>query len=346
VNEASKPVEGPEDAPLDAFEAAAYWHGVFEDGEPAAGQRERFEEWLAADPRHRAAYASVEYAWAGMASAGVEDRILSMRREALAAPRNPRAGWLRAGAAAASIVGAVAVVVGIIVLRGPLGGHPGASEFATHVGERSSITLSDGSTVVLDTASRIKVAFDTKVRRVRLLAGQAWFEIAKNQIRPFVVEAGDRMVTAHGTAFDVRLEGNDRIRVTLVEGRVSVEALNGGGAGSAILTERQDLLPGDQLIVTATRPITKHKVDVAKATSWREGRIVFDNDTLANAVAEVNRYSIKKIVVADPHLASLRMSGVFIAGHSDSFLETVTGNFPIKVVSDAPDGELRLTAAD
>jgi transmembrane sensor len=346
VNEASKPVEGPEDAPLDPFEAAAYWHGVFEDGGPAAGQRERFEEWLAADPRHRAAYASVEYAWAGMASAGVEDRILSMRREALAAPRNSRAGWLRAGAGAASIVVAVAVVVGIMVIHGPLGGHSGASEFATHVGERSSITLPDGSTVVLDTISRIEVAFDPKVRLVRLLAGQAWFEIAKNQIRPFVVEAGDRMVTAHGTAFDVRIEENDRIQVTLVEGRVSVEALNVGGAGPAILAEREDLLPGDQLTFTARRPITKHKVDVAKATSWREGRIVFDNDTLASAVAEVNRYSIKKIILADPRLASLRMSGVFIAGHSESFVETVTGNFPIKVISGAPGGELLLTAAD
>ena len=82
--------------------------------------------------------------------------------------------------------------------------------------------------------------------------------------------------------------------------------------------------------------------DVAKATSWREGQIIFDDDTLAMAAAEVNRYSAKKIVLADPRLAELRMSGVFIAGHSDSFVETITGNFPIKVSSD-PHGQIVLT---
>jgi transmembrane sensor len=345
VNEASKSLKGPEDANRDPFDVAAHWHGLFEDGEPAAGQRERFEEWLAADPRNRAAYASVEYAWAGLSSAGVEDRILSMRREALAAPRNPRAGWFRASAAAASIAVAVALIVGILIRHGPLGADPNAGEFATQIGQRSSITLADGSTVVLNTDSRLRVAFDPQVRRVQLVAGQAWFEVAKNQVRPFVVEAGDRMVTAHGTAFDVRLEDHDRIQVTLVEGRVSVEPLKGNGAGPNALTEHEDLLPGEQLIVTATRPAAKHKADVTKATSWREGQIIFDDDTLGNAVAEVNRYSAKKIVLDDPRLASLRMSGVFIAGHSESFVETVTGNFPIKVMSTA-DGQLLLTATN
>jgi transmembrane sensor len=103
------------------------------------------------------------------------------------------------------------------------------------------------------------------------------------------------------------------------------------------------LLPGDPLVMTRTRPATKRKTDVAKVTSWREGQIIFDDDTLAAAVAEVNRYTAKKIVVADPRLASLRMSGVFIVGHSDSFVETVTDNFPIRVTID-PDGQILLSA--
>ncbi|HEX3869467.1 MAG TPA: FecR domain-containing protein, partial [Pirellulales bacterium] len=219
---------------------------------------------------------------------------------------------------------------------------PNVGDFATRVGERSNIILTDGSTVVLNTDSRIRVAFDGRVRRVQLLAGQAWFEVAKNQPRPFVVEAGDRKVTAHGTAFDVRLEDHDRVQVTLIEGRVSVEALGTSGAGPNTTSDHEDLLPGDQLVVTGTRPATKRRTDVTKATSWREGEIIFDDDTLATAIAEVNRYSAKKIVLADARLASLRMSGVFIAGHSDSFVETVTGNFPIKVASDS-GGQILLT---
>jgi transmembrane sensor len=342
VNEASQHMIGSEDPPRDPLEVAAYWHGVFDDGAPDAAQRERFEAWLAADPAHRAAYASVERAWTGMANAGVDDRILSMRRAALGAPRHARRAWIRPTAIAALGLVAIALVVGIVFRPGPWGADHGDSEYVTQVGERSSITLTDGSAVVLDTNSRIKVAFDSQVRRVQLLAGQVWFEVAKNQPRPFVVEAGDRKVTAHGTAFDVRLDDHDRVQVTLIEGRVSVEALNPTGAGPNIPVEHEDLLPGDQLIVTGTRPATKRKTDVAKAISWRDGQIIFDDDTLAAAVAEVNRYSAKKIVLADPRLASLRMSGVFIAGHSDSFVETVTGNFPIKVTSDS-DGQLLLS---
>jgi transmembrane sensor len=153
------------------------------------------------------------------------------------------------------------------------------------------------------------------------------------------------VITAHGTAFDVRLEDHERLQVTLVEGRISVEALESSGPGPNLATEHEDLLPGDQLVATATGLATKRKTDLAKVTSWRERQIIFDNDTLANAVAEVNRYIAGKIVLADPHLESLRMSGVFIAGRRDSFLQTVAGNFHIKV-SDGDDGRIVLTAAN
>lgn len=329
--------------PRDPFEAAAHWHGLIEDGDPDARTRERFEAWLSSNPLNRSAYESVERSWTLAANAAVDERIMAMRREALLAPRKARVRWGRPAAVAASILG-FALVIGVLLRSGLPGDRHKAGEFVTQVGQRSSITLADGSAVVLNTESRIQVAFDKHARRVQLLAGQAWFEVAKNQPRPFVVEAADQRVTAHGTAFDVRLEDHDKVQVTLIEGRVSVEALK-HGARPNVPGEREDLVPGDQLVVSPMRGLTKHKVDVAKTTSWRDGEIIFDDDTLANAVAEVNRYSAKKIVLADERLASLRMSGVFIAGHSDSFVETVTGNFPIKVTSDA-DGRLLLSPAN
>jgi transmembrane sensor len=334
---------GPQDTAGDAFDKAAQWHSLIEDGEPSSSERERFEAWLAADPKNRTAYESLQRSWARMASAAVDDRILRMRREALSAPRRKRLTWLWTARIAASIL-VIAVAATILIRHSPLTSHLARSDYATQIGERSTITLADGSTVVLNTASRIHVAFDAQVRRVQLLAGQAWFEVAKNQPPPFIVEAGDRVVTAHGTAFDVRLEDHDRVQVTLIEGRVSVETVQKSGSGPNI-PEHEDLLPGDQLTVTAARPAMMRKIDVAKATSWRAGQIIFDDDTLESAVAEVNRYSPKKIILLDPRLGSLRMSGVFIAGHSDSFVQTVTGHFPIKVTPDG-EGQLLLSAAD
>ena len=328
----------------DIFDRASYWHGLIEEGQPTGPERERFAQWLAADSRNSAAYASIRRAWMGMGNAAVDERILSMRRDALAIPTNSRQRKYGSTAIAASILMALVFGAGLLVHRGRLGANAG--EFVTQVGQRSSITLADGSTVMLDTASRIRVEFDARVRRVRLLTGQAWFEVAKNQPRPFMVEAGDQVVTAHGTAFDVRLEEHDQIRVTLIEGRVSVEEVARPGEGIIrpdASRNREELLPGEQLVVTATRLPIKQKADIAKATSWRAGQIIFDNDTLENAVAEINRYSTRQIVLADPHLASLRVSGVFIAGHSESFVETVTGNFPIKANPAAGD-RLLLTA--
>jgi transmembrane sensor len=333
----------PQDAKGDAFDIAADWHSQFEDGEPDAPTRERFESWIAASPKNLAAYESIERSWAGMANAAVDEQILAMRREALKVPQKKRLGWRNPFSIAASILVLVAVAAGIAIRYNPFVPNPEAGVYATQVGERSTITLPDGSTVVLNTASRIHVAFDAQTRRVQLLAGQAWFEVAKNQPRPFIVEAGDRIVTAHGTAFDVKLEGQTQVQVTLIEGRVSVETNTKAGAGPNV-PEHEDLLPGDQLVVTVARPAVMRKTDVAKATSWREGQIIFDDDTLEAAVAEVNRYSPKKIIL-DPKLASLRMSGVFIAGHSDSFVQTVTGNFPIKVTQDG-DGQIVLIPVD
>jgi transmembrane sensor len=343
VSNASNRIGDPPETQGDAFDLAARWHSQFEDGEPNAATRERFEAWLASDPKNRAAYESVDRSWVGIAVAAVDDRILNMRREALSAPQKKRLAFLRPASIAAMILVTVAAATGILIRFNPLTARSDAGVYATQVGERSTITLPDGSTIVLNTASRIHVAFDAQARRVQLLAGQAWFEVAKNQPRPFIVEAGDRVVTAHGTAFDVRLEDHDRVQVTLIEGRVSVETVSRSGAGPKI-PEHEDLLPGDQLTVTAARLGVTRKTDVAKVVSWREGQIIFDDDTLESAVAEVNRYSPKKIIL-DPRLANLRMSGVFIAGHSDSFVQTVTGHFLIKVTPDA-EGQLLLTAAD
>ncbi len=325
----------------DVYTTAADWHTRLADEDSSAQAYAEFHAWLAADVRHKAAFEAVELACARMGEARVDPRIMSLRREALSATHRLRAFRFAAAAAVIGVVIAITYVVGPLFRDGSAGNPAmmmgAASEggaFRTAIGERSSVTLSDGSSVVLNTNSRIEVRFTADQRNVRLLAGQAWFQVAKNAARPFVVEAADQRVTALGTAFDVRLDSRDSVQVTLAEGKVSVEPIR-----SPLIrlirppAVAEVLVSGEALIVSDQTPARKRKADLTKVSSWRQGQVVFDNDTLEAAVAEINRYSPTRIELADPALGQLRVSGVFRAGHSESFVETVTGHYPIQVES-------------
>jgi transmembrane sensor len=202
--------------------------------------------------------------------------------------------------------------------------------------------LSDGSSIVLDTQSRIDVSYSPQQRTVRLVSGQAWFQVAHDAAWPFVVDAGDRRIIALGTAFDVRLDDrDDTVRVTLAEGKVAVEAIQSplirlihSAPPASVLS------PGDLLVVSGAKPAQSRRADVAKVGSWRQGQIMFDDDTLASAIAEMNRYSTQHIVLADSSLAALRVSGVFNAGHSRNFIEAVTSHYAI--VAEEVDGHVVL----
>lgn len=323
----------------DAYAAAADWHGRLDEDDSARTHAE-FDAWLAADPRNKAAFEAVEQTWGSLAAARVDARVLKMRREALSATHRLR--FFRV-AAAAAVVG-IAVAIGYAVApsfrSGPapsgmiMRAATEGGAFRTAVGERSNITLSDGSSVVLNTNSRIEVRYTAEQRSVRLLAGQAWFQVAKNPERPFVVEAGDRRVTALGTAFDVRMDRHDSVQVTLAEGKVSVEPILSPLARLISPPPVPELLvAGEALIVSDDASVEKRKADLTKLVSWRQGQVVFDNDTLETAIAEINRYSSTRIELADPSLGQLRVSGVFKAGHSESFVETVTGHYPLQIAS-------------
>ncbi len=323
---------------------AAAWHERMDDPQTEPEVWAEFETWLAADPRHQAAYEAIDRMWSQMKGASVDPRVLELRREALsaAAPASAGPGGWRRAIAATVVMGIIAgtAFLAIPALRdlAPDPGDPVSRQdedgaFRTAVGERSTVALPDGSSVVLNTDSRIDVAFTPGQRRVRLARGQAWFQIEKDPARPFVVEAAGQRITALGTAFDVRLgEQLQSVRVTLAEGRVTVESVTSPLAQLA--TSRSaptELAPGETYIVSPSAPAVKHRADLAKIGSWREGQIVFDDDTLDSAIAEINRYSTAQIILADPALAALRVSGVFKAGHSQSFVETVTGHYPIRV---------------
>lgn len=333
--------------PTDRFEAADWWLAKRVLGGLSRTDQAAFAAW-SADDANRAALEHAEAAWHGVAEFAAEPEILRMRTQALAARPAPvanRRPWAIAAAAALVVCSA-----GWMVLRNERGVFQprpaivagAAKVYATQVGRRSTVRLDDGSTVVLNTGSAVEVAFDSDRRAIRLLRGQALFEVAKNKDWPFVVTAGDQKVTAVGTAFDVRLDGA-KVKVVLVEGKVRVEPVKPEGlARFAPRLAARSMSQGELLVAAAGAAPTVTTADVAQAVAWRQGQVVFRDETLGHAVAEMNRYAQRPIILADARLADLKVSGVFAIERPENFVAAVTTFYPVEAIQ-RPAGATVLT---
>lgn len=318
-----------------AREQAAHWHDRLHRDVVTDDTRAEFSRWLDASPDHGIAYDAIDRTWR-LAKSGAEDPgILALRHEAALRltrrpahlTRGPR--WATAAAVIALIGGTLASTQWseLTALYGRLRGA-NASEYSTRIGERLTVALEDGSQVTLNTASVLRPAFDEGERRVILVRGQALFEVAKDSNRPFVVETPHRRFVAVGTAFDVRVEG-EKIQITMLEGTVRVEQKQPSTANAA--TTISTITAGEQLTVDATRLDRVRLTDPERVTSWRRGQVIFESSRLADAVAELNRYSTTQIALADHALAELRISGAFATGRPAIFVEALTTYFPIAV---------------
>jgi transmembrane sensor len=212
--------------------------------------------------------------------------------------------------------------------------------YSTEVGEQRLATLPDGSTIELNTDTQIEVDYDRKRRKIRLLRGQAHFDVAHNPNRPFVVYAGTGRVRAVGTAFSVRLRGTD-IEVTVTEGRVALESVEKAGTSSGS-NDVQFPEPAAELAVLQAGQSTtfNHEVDVirsieeaemARKLSWRDGMLVFSGESLEYVVEEVSRYTPISIEFTDPELRDLRIGGYFKVGEIEALFEVLESNFGVQV---------------
>jgi transmembrane sensor len=328
------PSQTPSRIPAGADDAAAFWSARRRLGLMTARDQAAFEAWRA-DPAHAAAFAAADGVVEEAGEVAALAAVRQMREAALAVrPAAPR--WRAASIAAAAVVMA-GLGAGFIALRAyeptppaPLAAEPGAARrYATKVGERTEIRLEDGSRVALNTATVLEVAYTAGRRDVRLLQGQALFTVAKNPRRPFIVTAADRRVTAVGTAFDVRLN-RGQVDVVLIEGRVTVEPVRPQGLQKLLPAIARDTLDaGELLVADQADKVTVSAADVERATSWRRGQVIFRDDTIADAVAEMNRYGETQLVIEDPRIADLRISGVFATSRDANFIAALTAFYPI-----------------
>jgi transmembrane sensor len=338
---------------LSPDEAASRWLVRRDAGWPDPSEEAQFEAWLADSAVNTEAFARCERTWALFDQADGDPNLNALRESALAGGAEPKRGvWVAvAMGVAASLLAVVGLGVTTLSGWGPAkveqaavqsparaqvqpgsravaAASPGRGDFATAIGERRTIELADGSSVTLNTGSAIQVAFTTQKRFIGLLRGQALFTVAKDHNRPFVVQAGDREVTALGTVFQVRLDPN-LTQVTLVEGKVVVDQIvNEAGKGRAGVAPTV-LYPGHELSVGLGIKQLLKRVDVDRQLLWREGFVEFDDVPLSTAVEEMNRYSSHLIIFRDPQIAKLRVSGIFRTGSPERFASIVAEVLPV-----------------
>jgi transmembrane sensor len=293
----------------------------------SAGSPEKWvalDAWLAANPRHRAAFLRLSAGWRRAEQlrnlkafdGSVDVNLLSPRAvrewQAASRPSKWRLTWsfaLKAATAAAVLVLGIYWVAPLALER------LGTQVYATQLGEHRHIQLPDGSTVDLNTDSELRVRLTDERRRVMLARGEAAFKVTHNPKRPFDVQAGRNVVRVLGTAFSVRLRDEARVDVRVTEGRVAISP----PPLLAVLT------PGDTAVIASGRvAITQERVDIlARRLMWTDGRLFFNGETLAEAVGEFNRYNHRSLVITDPKIAGLRISGTFQARDPEGFMTSV-----------------------
>jgi transmembrane sensor len=301
----------------DPDNAAAVWFARLQGDDVSSQDRRDFQRWLNADARHAAAWEGVSGTWNKLSSLETDPAFAALRADALGAGDfqrrlDRRAIWAWPRRAFVAVAGGASWDVAGSAATRP---RPAPDEpvFTTAVGERSTFRLADNSVVTLSTDSAVRVNHWGKERRLTLLRGQAFFQVAKDPSRPFIVAAGDKQVTAVGTAFDVRMEPG-KLSVTLVEGRVRIAGASPKGE------QRVEMSAGSRFVAADPADWAISSIDAAKEAAWLQGRLVFDGEPLSTVVAEMNRYSERKLALADPALAATPVSGVFKTGQIDAFV--------------------------
>ena len=284
-------------------EAAAWLARLRADDRSPADER-AFQSWLAADPSHIAAFEAINAMWD--AAGG------------LAHPRPSGAPAFRRRAVLAGLGTFVALATGFTAWENAYAGV-----YETDVGEQKHVALDDGTQVFLDTDTRIRVRFDTALRSVELEHGRANFRVAPDAKRPFVVRAAGEEIVASRTTFDVRRDG-DRVSVVLIAGKAALKSASTQRANNS------DVLTQGERVVAMANDVVKHdKPNLTPLLAWQTGQAIFENEKLVDAAAEMNRYTTMKLVVDDPAISRLRMSGVYRVGDNAAFARSVAALLPV-----------------
>jgi transmembrane sensor len=329
---------------------AADWLARRDAGSWANADQVAFDEWLAVSPIHKVEFLRMEYAW----EESLRLKALGAGVQSNKAPRPGR--WVLSALFSGGVAGRsssmpaapamrrmrlpMALAAGVLIAAGAaawiVASYYGG-RYSTAVGQLAHIAMADGSQVTLNTDSVVRVAVNSKERKVDLQRGEAFFRVAKDHSRPFIVTVGEQRVIAVGTQFSVRREGTDA-QIVVTEGTVRVETDE-----PTPLTPAASLPAGSVAhashagTMVQSRPLAQAE----DLISWRTGILVLHDMTLAEAAAEFNRYNAHKIVIRDPLVGSMHISGSFRATNAEGFVRLLERGYPLQ--ADTVDADIILT---
>jgi len=354
----------PEDDLTPVSQQAAHWWVVLHDESCTAEDREAFAAWVKRAPDRVEAFLrqsilskalkTSDIRWPDVSAAELVRQARSTSAEVIPAfplarvaqPRRPIFRWSTRMLMSASLATVFLVVLAVWVLIVP-------SRYETDLGEQRSVLLDDGSIIMLNTSSQIEVKYTKERRFVRLVRGEALFEVARDVARPFDVAVGGALVRAVGTQFNIDLRA-DRATVTVVEGRVKVMPEDANAQGRAAGTNDPSAEPLTEMIVAAQRVIVttsgvgepEQIEDLAPVTAWTQRQLVFENRPLAEVAAEFNRYNHRRIIIESNALQTQQVTGVFQANDPASFLAFISGIPGVRIrANDAGDHIVYLNSA-
>lgn len=331
VNDMSKVAPFPNARQIEA-EACA-WIAQLDGGEPSKEDLDAFREWIQRSPHHQEEIKRLSALWSDL------NVLTELAVPLKTARRSPGSFFnLRVAAVAATVLVAVTMSTYELWPRGRTTAGPEWPLYATAIGERKPVALSDGSKVLLNTDSRIQVEYTSQERVVRLLQGEAYFEVAHNRERPFLVYAGANVVRAVGTAFSVHVQKRD-VAVVVTEGTVELSSVpNAIDAARHGAPEPQTI---KLVAITAGQGATVDQqveaietikpTEVTRKLSWREGTLSFSGEPLEQVVEEVSRYTPVRIVISDPMIRDVAVGGYFKAGETEAMFEALETSFGVRV---------------
>ena len=308
--------------------------------------------WMRRSDFHREYLLTLARQWDGM---GVLDKLAVLFPLTEPEKKTEAAGgagnrWLVPWLPAWSGLLAFSLVVVMVVLQ-PWG--QSQQFYTTAVGETQRYLLSDGSTLTLNTNTHVLIDYNETRRKVTLIQGEANFDVAKNPDKPFMVYAGSGVVQAVGTAFNVRYTQSKAADDIVTEGRVSVirqtavsptlPALNIRDQAPALLDAGQRIQYSEVSQPAEAVPIEEELL--SRRLAWQSGSLIFKGETLEQAIAEISRYTDKKLIIADPSLRQLEVGGRYRTDNIDELLSSLAGVMDIDIQY-LPGGSIQLSAKE
>ncbi len=313
--------------------SAAEWHNLLHSGEPTERELIAFADWLRQSPDHEAALSELETSWELMRDLENDLPIQNLLgqlddQSELSGPAGHvwlrRVWWRRSALAAAA---ALVLAVGAVLFVGPQPDKTQPQLYWTALGQQAVKQLADGTEVTLNTASEIHASFSDTERIVYLQRGEVLFKVAPDPARSFTVVTESGAVRALGTLFNMRIRQRDVV-VSLLEGKVEV-SVDDAWVGES--DHKRQLAPGEQITYSGDGDFSgiKH-VNGDQVVLWRKGKINFVDTPLREVVAEINRYTPKKLEIGDPEIADKRINAFISINNIDSLLAATEAFFGVE----------------